>query len=191
MQNWYELMLRCVISQWDAINCQNCLPDMAQLRKTLVPQLRNFCNSFAGKQTRLCASSFLRFQLATFAGHKFAILQTKSCLMFLWQHVSVWALVWSCFFARGAIEEFDLFRVFLLLSDQYRSIHLLLDWTGGHGGRYGGGGCILLSREGKLSEGMGMWILFTQDFYLSVPKASQLLPFASTPKRTLRACAPS
>ena len=30
-------------------NCfQNCLPDMAQLRKTLVPQLQNFCNSFDG-----------------------------------------------------------------------------------------------------------------------------------------------
>ena len=32
-----------------------------------------------------------------------------------------------------------------------------------------GGGCILLSREGKLSEEMG-----TQDFCLPVPKASQL-----------------
>ena len=64
-------------------NCfQNCLPDMAQLRKTLVPQLRNFCNSFAGKKTRLCASSFLPFQLLTFAWHKLAICKPNhvSCL---------------------------------------------------------------------------------------------------------------
>ena len=126
MQNWYELMLRCVISQWDAINCQNCLPDMAQLRKTLVPQLRNFCNSFAGKQTRLCASSFLRFQLATFAGHKFCYsanqivfdvsLATRLCLgarlillLRSRRHRGVWLI--PCFLVAVRSVPFDTFAV--------------------------------------------------------------------------------
>ena len=177
MQNWYELMLRCAI---------HCGMQVLQRNST---ELRSKLSSWHGSTQEDLGSAvaeFLPFQLLTFAWCKLAILQTKSCFMFLSQNISVWLsvlLLGSRSHRGGWLTPCDPAVVRLVPFDKFA-----VGLDGRAGGDMGVAFCCPEKESSVRSWGSG--VCSPRTFGFSVPKASQLLPFASTPSWTFRVCAP-